>query len=139
MLAQTEPFSYFSGWFLDDSWLFPLPLFILLLHALRRNLCWTRSTHQCSVWLFNNLVVHCVGKSTAHARFQEWVQAGAFERAWARVLAVYEAQVGVDWVWQAADGCMVKAPLGKKGLPERRKRLGAIPLTAPNPASSATC
>lgn len=75
-------------------------------------------------------------KSTAHARFQEWVQAGVFERAWAQVLTVYEAQVGLDWTWQAADGCMVKAPLGKKGLPGRRKRLGAIPLTAPNVGSS---
>ena len=75
-------------------------------------------------------------KSTAHARFQEWVQAGVFERAWAEVLSVYDAQVGVDWTWQAADGCMVKAPLGKKGLPARRRRPGATPPTAPNVESS---
>lgn len=29
-------------------------------------------------------------KSTAHARFQEWVQADVFERAWAKVLAEYD-------------------------------------------------
>lgn len=75
-------------------------------------------------------------KSTAHARFQEWVQAGIFEQAWATVLTVYNQQVGVDWTWQAADGCMVKAPLGKKGLPERRKRPGATPPTGPNAESS---
>lgn len=78
-------------------------------------------------------------KSTAHARFQEWVQAGVFERAWAKVLAEYDQQVGLDWTWQAADGCMVKAPLGKKGLPARRKRPDAIPPTAPNAGSSVTC
>jgi putative transposase len=78
-------------------------------------------------------------KSTAHARFQEWVQAGVFERAWAKVLAEYDQQIGRDWTWQAADGCMVKAPLGKKGLPERRKRPDGTPLTAPNAESSATC
>jgi transposase len=78
-------------------------------------------------------------KSTAHARFQEWVQAGVFERAWAKVLAEYDQQIGLDWTWQAADGCMVKAPLGKKGLPERRKRPDGTPLTAPNVESSATC
>ena len=77
-------------------------------------------------------------KSTAHARFQEWVQAGVFEQVWARVLTVYDQQVGVDWTWQAADGCMVKAPLGKKGLPERRKRPDATPPTALNAGSSAT-
>lgn len=76
-------------------------------------------------------------KSTAHARFQEWVQAGVFAHAWAKVLAEYDTQVGLDWTWQAADGCMVKAPLGKKGLPERRKRRAAIPPTGPNAASSA--
>lgn len=75
-------------------------------------------------------------KSTAHARFQEWVQAGVFERAWAKVLAEYDAQVGLEWTWQAADGCMVKAPLGKKGLPERRRRPGVTPPTGPNAASS---
>jgi len=77
-------------------------------------------------------------KSTAHARFQEWVQAGVFERAWASVLTVYDAQVGLDWTWQAADGCMVKAPLGKKGLPARRKRPDATPPTALNAGSSGT-
>jgi transposase len=76
-------------------------------------------------------------KSTVHARFQEWVQAGVFERAWAEVLQAYDQQVGVDWLWQAADGCMVKAPLGKKGLPERRRRPDATPPTGPNAASSA--
>ena len=73
-------------------------------------------------------------KSTVHARFQEWVAAGCLERAWARLLAVYDDAVGLDWQWQSADGCLVKAPLGKKGGPASRKRPGATPPTGRVPA-----
>jgi class 3 adenylate cyclase len=38
------------------------------------------------------------------------------------LLTVYDDAVGLDWQWQSADGCIIKAPLGKKGGPERRKR-----------------
>jgi len=78
-------------------------------------------------------------KSTVHDRFQEWVEHGCFAAAWARLLAVYDDEVGLDWQWQAADGCLVKAPLGKKGGPARRRRPGATPPTAGNAASSGTC
>jgi len=78
-------------------------------------------------------------KSTVHARFQEWVEHGCLERAWARLLAVYDDEVALDWQWQAADGCLVKAPLGKKGGPARRRRPGPTPPTGVNAAPSATC
>ena len=83
-------------------------------------------------------------KSTVHARFQEWVEHGCLERAWARLLEVYDDVVGLDWQWQAADGCLIKAPLGKKGGLVRRKRRAATPPTAGYPlaggaAPSATC
>ena len=65
--------------------------------------------------------------STVHARFQEWVEHGCLERAWARLLAVYDDAVGRDWQWQAADGCLVKAPRGNKGGPVRRQPPGATP------------
>lgn len=78
-------------------------------------------------------------KSTVHARFQEWVEHGCLARAWARLLDVYDDAVGLDWEWQSADGCLVKAPLGKKGDPVRRKRPGATPPIAGNAAPSATC
>ena len=58
-------------------------------------------------------------------RFQEWVECGCFEAAWARFLEAYDGEVGIDWQWQAADGCLVKAPLGTKGGPARRRRPGA--------------
>jgi transposase len=78
-------------------------------------------------------------KSTAHLRFTEWVEAGALERAWAVLLAQYDEDLGLDWTWQAADGCIVKAPFGKKGAPARRKRPAPTPPIAPSPAPSATC
>lgn len=54
-------------------------------------------------------------KSTVHQRLQEWVQTGAFAQAWTLLLEDYDAFVGLDVHWQSADGCLVKAPLGKKG------------------------
>ena len=78
-------------------------------------------------------------KSTVHARFQEWVEQGCFARAWARLLEAYDSEVGLGWEWQAADGCMVKAPLGKRGPTARRRRPGATPPTGASAASSGTC
>jgi transposase len=68
-------------------------------------------------------------KSTVHARFLAWVEQGCFQRAWAVLLARYDGAIGLDWQWQAADGCLVKAPLGKKGALGRRKRRGRTPPT----------
>ena len=78
-------------------------------------------------------------KSTAHARFSEWIATGRLERAWAVLLAEYDGELGLDWTWQAADGCIVKAPFGKKGALARRRQRGATPLIAANRAPSATC
>ena len=77
-------------------------------------------------------------KSTVHERFSEWVASGALGRAWAVLLREYDAAVGLEWTWQAADGCIVKAPFGKKGALAKRRRRGATPPTAANPAPSAT-
>lgn len=78
-------------------------------------------------------------KSTVHERFTEWVEAGALERAWAVLLREYDADIGLDWAWQAADGCIVKAPFGKKGGLVRRKRRGPTPQIGVNPAPNGTC
>ncbi len=83
-------------------------------------------------------------KSTAHDRLQEWVEYGCLERAWARLLAEYDGELGLQWEWLAADGCIVKAPLGKKGGLARPKRPGATPPTAGYPraggaARNGTC
>ena len=54
-------------------------------------------------------------KSTVHDRFGEWIAHDCLLAAWAHLLAVYDDEVGLDWQWQAVDGCIIKAPLGKKG------------------------
>lgn len=53
----------------------------------------------------------CPG-STAHDRFQEWVQAGVFLRLWEAGLMEYDELKGLDWSWLSMDGTMTKAPLG---------------------------
>ena len=77
--------------------------------------------------------------STVHERFTEWVTSGALERAWAVLLQEYDGTVGLDWSWQAADGCLVKAPFGTKGGLVRRRPRGATRPIAANRAASATC
>jgi transposase len=57
--------------------------------------------------------------SSAHRRFQEWVQAGVFHRLWQLGLTEYDGLRGIEWRWQAMDGAMTKAPLGgEKDGPE---------------------
>ncbi len=53
----------------------------------------------------------CSG-STAHSRFQEWVQAGVFEKLWQAGLEQFDDTQGLDWRWLSMDGAMTKAPLG---------------------------
>jgi transposase len=80
--------------------------------------------------------------STSHRRFQEWVEAGVFEKLWAQGLAEYDELVGLDWAWLALDGAMTKAPGIPHGQAEReaetqvlikrgrrRRRLAPIPPT----------
>ena len=78
-------------------------------------------------------------KSTAHERFPEWVTSGALERAWAVLLQAYDDAIGIDGTWQAADGCIVKAPFGTKGALARRRPRAPTPPIAANPAPNGTC
>jgi hypothetical protein len=34
-------------------------------------------------------------------------------------LQEYDQVLGIDWQWQSADGCIIKAPLGKRGPREK--------------------
>jgi len=77
-------------------------------------------------------------KSTAHRRSAEWAATGAVERAWAVLLREYDGALGIDWAWQAADGCIVTALFGKRGAPARRRRPAATRPTAARPAPSGT-
>jgi putative transposase len=51
--------------------------------------------------------------STVHDRFQDWEQKGFFLRLWQVGLQEYDELEGIQWEWQAVDGAMTKAPLGK--------------------------
>jgi transposase len=64
--------------------------------------------------------------STAHKRFQEWVQAGVFHSLWTQGLLAYDECRGIDWEWLSMDGAMTKAPLGgeKNGAESNRSRQG---------------
>jgi transposase len=53
----------------------------------------------------------CAG-STAHDRYQEWVQAGVFLKLWQAGVAQFDELKGLDWEWLSMDGAMTKAPLG---------------------------
>ncbi len=56
--------------------------------------------------------------STAHDRFQAWVEDGFFLRFWQAGLAEYDSFNGIDWSWLSMDGAMTKAPLaGEKTGP----------------------
>ena len=44
---------------------------------------------------------------------RQWEQKGFFLRLWQAGLQVYDELEGIQWEWQAVDGAMTKAPLGK--------------------------
>jgi transposase len=74
----------------------------------------------------------CKG-STAHSRFQQWVQAGVFARLWDEALQDYEELIGLNFAWMALDGSLHKALLGgEKNRPQphgpRQRRRQAQPL-----------
>ncbi len=69
--------------------------------------------------------------STCHRRFQQWGEAGVFERVFADLLRYYDAQRRIQWRWASLDTALVKAPKGGR-------RRGRTPRTAPNAGSSAT-
>jgi len=66
-------------------------------------------------------------KSTVHERFQEWLEYGCLEAAWAELLKDYDETLGIEWEWQSADGCIVKAPLGKRTSEGEAQSTGANP------------
>jgi putative transposase len=64
-------------------------------------------------------------RSTAHTRFQEWLEDGFFARLWEASLLDYDEMQGLDFAWMALDGAMTKAPLGggkKRPLPLRPRQ-----------------
>lgn len=62
--------------------------------------------------------------SSAHRRFQEWTEAGVFEKIWELGLLAYDKEKGIDWDWVSMDGCMTKAPLGGEKVRKEPDRPG---------------
>jgi putative transposase len=65
--------------------------------------------------------------STVHDRYQEWEREGFFEELWRAGLAEYDELEGIEWEWQALDGAMTKAPLGRGATgknPTDRAKMG---------------
>jgi transposase len=77
--------------------------------------------------------------STAHDRFQEWVLHGCLAAAWALLLEWDDDEISLQWEWQAADGCIVKAPLGTRGRMASQKRPAGTHPTGARAARSVTC
>ena len=60
--------------------------------------------------------------STAHRRFQQWVNEGVFQKLWVRLLQRYDETKGIKWKWQSLDSSSVKSPLGEKTGPNPTDR-----------------
>ena len=57
--------------------------------------------------------------STAHDRFEQWVEAGVFLQLWQTGVEQFDELKGLDWSWLSMDGAMTKAPLGgEKNRPQ---------------------
>lgn len=82
-------------------------------------------------WKALDATQFCPG-STAHDRFQEWVETGIFYEMWKAGLLEYDCQIGIDWNWVSMDGSMTKAPLGGK-------KTGKTQPIGPRAGSSAAC
>lgn len=64
---------------------------------------------------------------SVYRTFRRWEARGIFDILWALLLLECEEMGGVDWRWQAADGCLGKA----RGVPKRGHRTNASAETPP--------
>ena len=64
--------------------------------------------------------------STAHDRFQVWVQAGVFLKLWHAGVQQVEELCGIEGAWLAMDGAITKAPLGGEKNRSQSHRPGQV-------------
>lgn len=57
-----------------------------------------------------------LGSAAVHRKFQQWAAAGVFQAIWRRGLAEYDELEGIAWLWQAADGATIEAPLAQQSV-----------------------
>ena len=88
--------------------------------------------------------------TTVYRAFVRWEKAGIFDILWAILLTKCDELQGVDWHWQAADGCLGKARgvpgsgIGKtgSGIGKRGRRISVsapTPVTVASQASRRAC
>jgi len=63
--------------------------------------------------------------STAHDRFQQWVEVGVWQKLWVVLLEEYDELRGLDWSYLSVDGSMTKAPLATTGEKKRAQPHGS--------------
>src|SRR5215472_18270329 len=64
--------------------------------------------------------------STAHDRFQIWVEAGVFLKLWQAGVERFDELCGIEWDWLALDGALTKAPLGGEKNRTQSHRPGQV-------------
>src|SRR5258705_11237904 len=69
--------------------------------------------------------------STAHDRFQAWVEAGVFLKLWQAGVQQFAELCGIEWDWLSMDGALTKAPLGGGKNRAQSHRPGQVRRQAP--------
>jgi transposase len=81
--------------------------FAAIVYVLRTGIIWNALPRE----KFNG-----VGSAAVHRKFQQWAGAGVFIDLWRRGLAEYDEMEGIAWLWEAADGSMIEAPLAQESV-----------------------
>ena len=50
--------------------------------------------------------------STVYYYFKQWRDANVFRKLWVKALEHYDAEIGLEWLWQSLDAAITKAPQG---------------------------
>jgi transposase len=125
MTTTTLPFA--AAPIVDDGWRIPDPLWQRLEPLLPKRHVHRKGGRPPLPWrlildgIFFVLRTGCQWKavpkafgsgSSLHRYFQSLVRRRLFRKLWRMALEEYDELKGIDWEWQAMDGCMTKAPLG---------------------------
>ena len=79
---------------------------------------------------WNHLPLEFGDRTTVYRAFVRWEKQDIFDILWAILLTKCDELQGVDWYWQAADGCLGKARgVPDSGLGKRGVRTNASVLT----------
>ncbi len=57
-----------------------------------------------------------IGSAAVHRKFQQWAAVGFFVSLWRHSLLEYDEMEGIAWLWEAADGANIEAPLAQESI-----------------------